>query len=29
MFYDPKKPVDRTLHRLPHWHQDDTYAFIT
>ncbi|MDB4554281.1 transposase [Akkermansiaceae bacterium] len=29
MFYDPKKPVDMTLHRLPHWHQDDTYVFIT
>jgi len=29
MFYDPKKPVEKHRFRLPHWHQDDTYVFIT
>ena len=29
MFLDPKKGIEKHRYRLPHWHQDSTYVFIT
>lgn len=28
-FYHPLRVVDRTRHQLPHWHQEDTWSFVT
>ena len=28
-FYNPETNTEVTEHRLPHWHQDQTYCFIT
>ncbi|MGJ8642893.1 MAG: transposase [Luteolibacter sp.] len=29
MFLDPEKPIDKRKGNLPHWHQDDTWVFVT
>ncbi|MGJ8698179.1 MAG: transposase [Verrucomicrobiaceae bacterium] len=29
MFLDPEKDIEKHRYRLPHWHQDSTYVFVT
>jgi hypothetical protein len=29
MFFDPEKPIDKRKGNLPHWHQGDTWVFVT
>ncbi|WP_411845164.1 hypothetical protein AAFN60_15135 [Roseibacillus persicicus] len=29
MFLDPKKSIEKHRFRLPHWHQDGVFVFIT
>lgn len=29
VFLDPTKPIEKHRYRLPHWHQDGVYVFVT